>query len=891
MGEASLSAVPAELFFSEYIEGTSNNKALEIFNGTGAAIDLAAAHYNVQMYFNGSSTAGLTINLTGQVAANDVYVLAQSSANATILAQADQTNGAGWFNGNDAVVLRRDTTVIDVIGQIGFNPGTEWGTGLTSTADNTLRRKSAICTGDPNGSDSFDPSVEWDGFATDSAGGLGQHTVGCGEAAPSVKSTTPADSATNVAINSNIAIDFSEPVNVTGSWFTIQCSNSGAHSAVVRGGPSSWTLDPDTDFTSAESCIVTVTAAAVSDQDTQDPPDNLAADVQWTFTVADLSVCQQPFTPIYTIQGSGPATPLAGQVVTTQGVVVGDYEGPSPELRGFYVQDATGDGSPATSDGIFVFHGDVNSVAPGNVVRVTGTAEEFQDQSQLGFVSAIVVCGTGARVAPTDVFLPFLSADFPERYEGMLVRLRQSLFVTEHFQLGRFGQIVMSALARLPQPTNVVPPGPAARALQALNNLDRIIIDDARNDQNPDPILFGRGGNPLSASNTLRGGDRASGIVGVMTYTWAGNSASGNAYRVRPLGALGGAVPNFTPANPRPVATPAVGGGLRVVSFNLLNYFNTFSGCTNGVGGAPTDCRGAENGAEFERQFKKTVAAIVTMDADIVGVIEVENNGYGPGSALADLVGRLNAATTPGKYALINVDSATGQTNAMGTDAIKVGLIYKPASVTPVGTTAALNSVAFVNGGDASPRNRPSLAQAFEQPNGARVIVDVNHFKSKSGSCDTPDAGDGQGECNLVRARAAHELLRWLDTDPTGTREKNILVIGDLNAYAKEDPISVLTDDAFTNLIASRIGLEAYSFVFDGQWGYLDHALASSRLRSRVTGVAEWHINADEPSVLDYNLNFKSAGQQASLYNADHFRVSDHDPVIVGLDLQPGRNK
>src|SRR5262249_44684367 len=154
---------------------------------------------------------------------------------------------------------------------------------------------------------------------------------------------------------------------------------------------------------------------------------------------------------------------------------------------------------------------------------------------------------------------------------------------------------------------------------------------------------------------------------------------------------------------------------------------------------------------------------------------------------IADLVGRLNAATAPGRYAFIDVDAATGQVNALGTDAIKVGLIYRPASVTPVGTTAALNSVAFVNGGDASPRSRPSLAQAFEQANGARLVVDVNHFKSKSGTCDTPDAGDGQGECNQVRTTAAHELLRWLDTDPTGTREKGILIIGDLNSYAKED--------------------------------------------------------------------------------------------------------
>ena len=180
----------ADLFFSEYIEGTSNNKALEIYNGTGAAVNLATGGYDIQMHFNGSATAGLTIALTGSVQPGDVYVVANAAANATILAQADQTNGAGWFNGDDAVVLRRGGVVLDVIGQIGFDPGTEWGTGLTSTADNTLRRNPTICAGDPNGANVFDPAVEWVGFATDTFDGLGVHTC-----------ATPAESAPAVSLS------------------------------------------------------------------------------------------------------------------------------------------------------------------------------------------------------------------------------------------------------------------------------------------------------------------------------------------------------------------------------------------------------------------------------------------------------------------------------------------------------------------------------------------------------------------------------------------------------------------------------------------------------------------------------------------------------------------
>lgn len=890
--QSAQAAAPTELFFSEYIEGSSNNKALEIYNGTGAAINLAAGSYSVQMYFNGSTSAGLTVNLTGSVAAGDVYVLAQAAANATILAQADQTQSSGWFNGDDAVVLRKGTTIIDVIGQIGFDPGSEWGTGLDSTADNTLRRMDTVCGGDANGSDAFDPSVEWEGFAQDTFGGLGSHTVNCSiaDAAPEVDSTYPVDGATDFPIAANLSVTFSEPVDLTGSWFDLTCSTSGTVSAAASGGPTSFTLDPAVNLVGGESCTLTIYSANVTDQDDNDPPDNMVLDFTVGFSPYD--VCTTTFTPIYSIQGSGATVALTG-TRTTQGVVVGDYEGPSPALRGFFIQDPVGDGNPATSDGIFVFEGsNANTVNLGDIVRVTGTAGENQGQSQIS-VGTIVKCGTGT-VNPTDVTFPVSAPDFLEQYEGMLVRLPQTMYVTEHFQLGRFGQVVLSSGGRLQQPTNIVAPGTSALAMQAANNLNKIILDDASQTQNPDPILFGRNGLPLSASNTLRGGDTATGIVGVLNYTWAGNSASGNAYRIRPINALNGYV-NFEPANPRPASVPAVGGNVKVVGMNLLNFFNTFDGlpdtvdnCANGVSGAATDCRGADTQTEFDRQWPKTVAAILAMNPDVIGVNEIENDGYGPESAIQFLVDKLNVATAPGTYAFIDVDANTGQINAMGTDAIKVALLYKPAVVTPVGQTAALNTIAFVNGGDSAPRSRPSLAQAFEQnSNGQRFIVDVNHLKSKGSACAVPDAGDGQGNCNGVRVNAATELVNWLASDPTGTSDPDILLIGDYNSYAMEDPITVIKSAGFTNLIESFLGPDAYSYVFDGQWGYLDHALGSGTILSQITGVGDYHINSDEPSVLDYNTDFKTVNLQNVLYAPDQFRVSDHDSVIIGLCTPP----
>jgi len=878
---APVQAQTTGLLFSEYIEGSSNNKALEIYNGTGEDVDLTASAYSVQMFFNGSPTAGLTVNLTGTVATGDVFVLAQAMANETIRAQADQTNGSGWFNGDDAIALRQGTTVLDVIGQIGSDPGTEWGTGLTSTADNTLQRLASVCSGDTNGADAFDPAVQWTGLATDTFDGLGAHVADCGggpppDSAPGVTSVSPADGTTNVGVASNLTVAFTEPVAVSGSWFTLSCATSGAHTGATSGGPTTFTIDPDTDFANSESCTLTVVAAQVSDADTADPPDTMAADFASDFSTVAADPCTGPITRIPAIQGSGPTAAITG-TVTTRGVVVSDDDGGAPGLRGFNLQDVTGDGDPATSDGIFVFNAaNTNVVSVGDLVTVTGRAAEFSGQTQIDQLQSVVLCGT-ATVAPTDVTLP--TTDL-ERFEGMLVRMPQTLYVTEHFQLGRFGEVVVSSGDRLYQPTNVVLPGAPAQALQTANDRNRIIVDDNQTNQNPDPIKIARNKQSLSASNTLRGGDTITGVIGVMSFSFS-------AYRIMPFNALGGGAPNFVATNPRPATPPVVGGSMQVAGMNLLNYFNSFNpSCRAGVAGPPIDCRGADNADEFARQWPKTVAAIIGTGAEVIGVNEIENDGYGPDSSLAHLVARLNEATAPGTYAFLDVDARTGQINAMGTDAIKVGIIYQPGKVTPIGDTGALNSVEFVNGGDPAPRSRPALAQAFrERATGGVFSVVVNHLKSKGSACSAPDAGDGQGNCNQVRLNAVNELIEWLATDPTGTGDPDYLLVGDLNSYAMEDPIRRLQEAGYTNLVRQFNGERAYSYVFNGQWGYLDHALGSPSAVSQVTGVGEWHINADEPTVLDYNTNFKTANLINTLYAPDQYRVSDHDPIIVGLNL------
>ncbi|MDI1462810.1 ExeM/NucH family extracellular endonuclease [Catellatospora sp. KI3] len=602
-----------------------------------------------------------------------------------------------------------------------------------------------------------------------------------------------------------------------------------------------------------------------------------------TVTVTPAApVCTGAVTAIGAVQGTGDVSPRAGQTVTVRGTVVGDSEGPSPALRGFYLQDS-GDGDAATSDGVFVFDNGANLVSLGDVVEVTGTVSEFQGQTQLtAAATGVVPCGAQNTVTPADLTLPRASAGDLEPYEGMLVRFHQTLTVTEHFQLGRFGQVVVSSGGRLRQPTADIraTDTAAVAAAQQANNLNRLIIDDADQAQNPDPIVFGRGGQPLSASNTLRGGDTVTDPVGVLTYTWAGNSASGNAYRLRPLNSLGGAA-SFEAGNPRPSAAPTVGGGLKVASANLLNFFNTYTGCRLGTLGAVTDCRGATSDTEYQRQLAKEVASLRFLGADVIGYMEMENDGYGTDSAVQALVNALNAADGPGTWAFVDADAATGSTDVAGTDAIKAGLLYRTAAVAPVA------GATFV---DVNPifERRP-VAQTFQTPAGARFTVIANHFKSK-GSCPTSgpdtDQGDGQSCWNARRTQQAGELANWISTTVVpGAGDADVLIVGDLNSYAGEDPIAALEAAGFTNLVKAFHGDDAYSYAFDGQWGYLDYVLASGPAVGQVTGAGDVHHNADEPSVLDYNTDFKTAGQLASLYAPDRFRTSDHDPVLVGLDL------
>ena len=716
---------------------------------------------------------------------------------------------------------------------------------------------------------------------------------GAGQALPTVTiglstSTASEASATAVTVTATTSApvvgDQSVSVAVSGTGVT--SGDYTISSAVITipdgltSGTTTFTVVDDGDFEGSETATLTLTGPSAG----LAIGSPAAADLVIVDNDAAPPACTIPAGLISTVQGSGATSPVLGATVTVRGIVVGDNEGPSPALRGFYLQDG-GDGDPATSDGIFVFEGsNANAVSLGDVVQVTGVAQEFQGQTQIG-ASSVESCGTTGTVTPVALSLPVPAAvgglDYLERFEGMLVRFPQTLTVTEHFQLGRFGQIVMSSNGRLPQPTHYLTPGAQAQTQQAANDLNRLIVDDETNAENPDPIRFGRNGNPLTALNTLRGGDTATNILGVMTYTWAGNSASGNAYQAASVNALAGGVPSFVAANPRPSGPPAVGGRLKVASFNVLNYFLTLDngGSNCGPIGNRQACRGAETALELSRQQQKLTQALRKLNADVVGLMELENTQTNAGAdvnPLADIVARLNAVFGGPVYDYIN-------TGVIGSDAIRVGIIYKPTSLAVAGATLI----------DTNPvHNRPSVAQTFtEIGTGERFTLVVNHLKSK-GSCPAggadSDQGDGQACWNATRVAQAQALLSFVNaTVIPAAGDPDVLLIGDFNGYAKEDPITAFIAGGFTNPVAAFHGAVAYSYVFDGQWGYLDHALASGNLAAQVTGADHYDINADEPTALDYNTNFKTVGQQSSLFNADEFRTSDHDPVVIGLALRP----
>ena len=748
------------LFISEYVEGSSYNKAVEIFNPTNTSVSLTG--YQLKLYANGNTEPTVTTDLSGVVLAKDVVVLGstQITADSALKPLVDIAVSAVNFNGDDYFELVKDGELVDSFGVKGER--TSW------ASNTTLVRKSSVASGDKNVSDAFVVANEWDSYPSNTFSFLGSHSF---------------------------------------------------DGTVVDPGPGP---DPEPEEPSL------------------------------------IGMCGDSAELISAIQGNGDASPMVEQNKVVEGVVTSVVD----SLSGFFVQEEAqdNDADPATSEALFVYlNGQGQAPTLGSQVRVKGDVKEFYNRTQLTLSESVVECGAGDTIAATNIMMPVDSLNTWEALEGMKVSFEQKLHVTDTFSLAKYGQLSLSK-GRLLIPTNIYQPNSSqALALAERNTRNVIVLDDQNNSQNPEFVPFPNSG--LSYNNGVRLGDAVDNITGILDYSF-------NEYRVLPT-----QEPTFLGNNQR-LASPTIGSTseVKVASFNVLNYFNG-----DGQGGGFPTARGADNLEEFTRQSDKIVDALAEINADVVGLMEIENDGFDELSAIADLTDKLNSVVGANTYQYISIDATE-----LGTDAITVGLLYKPGTVALAGNAVTTNEAPFDFG------NRQPLVQSFtSNTSGEAFTVAVNHFKSK-GSCGSAsganaDQNDGQACWNELRTQAANKLVSWLASKPTQSDTDNMLIIGDLNAYGMEDPIRAITASGYHNLIAEKVGLSAYSYTFGGESGYLDHALASSTLTAFVDSVDEWHINADEPVAFDYNVENKSAGQLVSYYGSDAYRASDHDPVIVSF--------
>lgn len=580
--------------------------------------------------------------------------------------------------------------------------------------------------------------------------------------------------------------------------------------------------------------------------------------------------CNATDTPIADLQ-----TAQQNQNYIIRGVITADYRY-QDGFSGFYVQTADSKAKADVSNAIFVYVPTSSHITGGKVgeeVILRGRLSNYQNQLQIDQLSSnIQTCNTYAAslVSPQNLTLPFTDLNsstghVPKRYQGMYVRLPQTLTVSENYSYGRYGDLSLS-LGRLYIPTNLfAAKSPEAIQLAKQNLLSKIILDDGFNNQNRTPWLP----QYFNAKNTLRSGYQLKNVEGILEYRF-------NAWRIQPI--QGHTAPEvIQDSNLRSGVIAKEKQQIRVAAFNVLNYDN---GAEKGF---PTE-RGASSQAEFDKQHLKIISALKQIDADVYGLMEIANNGYAENSAVAYLTKALGADW---KY-VIPPHSAK-----LGSDAIAVAIIYNAKRVKPVKDAVIYD--------DATQMNRVTMAQTFQAVNGGKKFTIVpNHLKSKR--CDGAtgldlDQNDGQGCYNQTRLTAVQKLSQWIATNPTKVPNPHYLLVGDFNSYAKEAPILELEKANYKALLNDeKIGQAktAYSYVFGvasdangyGGAGNLDHAIADQDLYPRVRRAFAWHINADEPTALDYNEEYKTDEQKRDFYAADAYRSSDHDPIIVDLDLR-----
>ncbi len=909
-------AAPTELFMSEYIEGSGLNKAIEIFNGTGAPVNLATGVYTLELYSNGSLTVSQSMAFTGTMASGDVLVVANGGANAEILLQTDVVNNAVInFNGDDAVALRKDGALIDVIGQIGFDPGTQWGTDPTDTLDNTIRRKSSVQAGDTNGSDAFDPAVEWDGFPQNNAAGLGSHSVstgptGVGAATPStlmvgdttlltVAVTAGSDPpSTGLAVSANLG-----PIGGAASQGFFDDATNG--DAVAGDGTFSYTAT-----VGAVAGGDKVITATITDEQAR------------TGTAGISLTVETPPSQIWEIQGESHLSALDGQAVFgVEGIVTAFRAGTN---GGFWMTDPTPDDNPNTSDGIFVFRG---VAAVGDLVTVDGTVDEFRSGGAGGFenlttteiVSPMVTVQPGSPHAlPTTVigvdrtppavvidddststveasdavFDPANDGiDFWESLEGMRLEIADAVATGPTNSFGETSVISqLQANAGLRTPRG----GLLVRRLATAGNYQP-------GDFNPERLLLVTGLSTMTPVNT--GDEFVSNPVGVLDYTF-------------------GNFKLFITANPgrvdnglqREVTGPTGSQDLAVATFNVENL----------------------SAIDTDAKVNQLAAQIVTnlRSPDLIAIEEMQDNS-GPsnvGVVAADLSWQrlINAIVAAGGplYDYRQIDPVNNADGGAPGGNIRVGFLFHTERglefVDRPGGTATTDTdvVATSNGKGAqltaSPGRvlpdptgpwatsfeltRKSLAGEFRW-RGETVFVIANHFSSKGD--DRPLYGHFQPPFRLTefqsedaagvedgwRHAQAQVINDFVDEILAVDDDAHVIVLGDINDFDFSETVEIVTGErralnpgdfmpdpdgsgqtaldgpaVMGTLFEGLAANERYSYVFEGNSQVLDQILVSNSILALGPRYDVVHVNAEFAS-----------------------QASDHDPSVMLVSFQPRR--
>ncbi|WP_022941574.1 ExeM/NucH family extracellular endonuclease [Psychromonas hadalis] len=695
-------------------------------------------------------------------------------------------------------------------------------------------------------------------------------------------------------------------------------------------------------------------------------------------TVVAPPICDdQTITPIVEIQGAAASSPLVGEQVFVEGIVTAVAKYP---VKGLYLQDITSDGNIMTSDGIFVKTSKASDDLIGKTICLASTVTEDYGLTRLEADDWDITDESSSVPAATDIeMIPEDNGSFKatlERYEGMLVNLptdidsaadgAQDMRITKSFGFDygsyRNNMILSYKRPNMVPTQNNVAGSENATAASAQNNDYRLIVESSQKAKDGE-IPYYPEFTTDPANNYVRINDSVTGMEGVIAYSYGNftlvvtNELDKNNF-----------THNTDRTNSPDLDTTTEEGhfAIKIGTQNLLNLFNSpFGGDVNTHG----ENRGADSDEEYQKQQDKLVAAITGLDADILGLMEIENNGFGSGSALKALVNAVNenyydedpkdvakSNSTSNRYVFVGFDSngdlVLDELDSVGGDAISTGLLYRPSKVSiesmkviPMPeqhAPAIVNDSSIVvkdkNGavlesGDNYQRN--TMTATFIVNNtGKRLTVAVNHLKSKGSTCwedwqgvefgDTeiwkakaPDL-DFQGQCEAFRVAAAVQLGEEL-----AKMGGDNIIVGDLNAYGLEDPLLVLTENTtgkvlhtardtfigkkpqfningtpvaitksygYINTVSvkdAEKGQLSWSYSYNDEIGSLDHILITPSLESRLIDAVDWHINAAESGLYDYNINYK--GEHADAFYADDaYRSSDHDSAIISLSYEYG---